>query len=187
MRRLSGAIAVAAVLAAVLTGCGSAEPETLPVPSGLPTSTDVPLVTLKADGYRIGLPSAAQPYQQHLGAPGRQVTVEGYKASDGGGGYFLVSEVPNATGAPLDLTTFVNVSVGAVGGTLRSSRSVSFRGHPALEVRYVVNLAGTDLTVFEVLVDTGGPLLQLQYTVAQKDLVQRPALFGEVLDTLVLR
>ncbi|MFL6060858.1 MAG: hypothetical protein ACJ72E_06485 [Marmoricola sp.] len=189
MRRPRGALATLAgvvLLGTLSAGCGSAEPETFGVPSGLPSSTVVPLVALKAPGYRIELPTTPQPYQQHLGAPGRQVTVEGYKASDGGSGYFLVSEVPNPTGNPVDLATFVNVSVGAVGGTLRSSRAVSFHGHRGLEARYVVNLAGTDFTVFEVLLDSSGPLFQLQYTVGQKDLAQRPALFSEVLNTLVL-
>jgi hypothetical protein len=186
MRVAASGLAVV-VLATVLAGCGSSEPELLPVPSGLPSSTTTALVPLRAAGFRISFPAAATPYEQHVVLRGQPTTVGGYKSSDLAGGYFLVNQLPNPTSAPIDLDGLVSASVGAVGGTLRSSRAVTFRGHPGRDVSYAVNLAGTDLTFFVLALDVDNSLFQLQYAIPQKDAAQRPALFDQVLATLRFR
>jgi hypothetical protein len=185
-RTLPGAV-LAAVLAASLAGCGSSEPETLPVPSGLPSSTAFALVPMTGPGYRVALPDTAVPYQQHLTVRGQPFTVDGFKSSDLAGGYFLVSRVANPGAAPIDLDALVTSSVGAVGGTLQSIRAVRFRGHPGRDIRYQVNLAGADLTFFVLALDVDNSLFELQYALPSKGVTTRPPLFDEVLATLRLR
>ncbi|MGO4258012.1 hypothetical protein [Marmoricola sp. RAF53] len=203
MRLLPALAVVAAVAGApALAACGSsAEPQAASTkhsasagssassspsssPSPSPSSSVGDLVRLDGDGFTVDLPGKARSTTQTVPTQAGDIKITLYTATDSDGGTFVVAMNEYPPGTNLDLDGAVTGAAANVDGTVESKKTVEFLGNPARDARYTASPQGQPVTIWARLVEKGQKLFQLQYFLPQGDLVEAPAVYGQVLDTV---
>lgn len=137
-------------------------------------------VVLRADGFRVRLPSAASRRTEKVPTAAGPLTVDLYTASDGDDGQYLVA-ITEAPRGGISLDGAVRGAATNVQGTVRSTRKVSYAGHEGRDSVVTTRAEGRDVTVFARFLLVRNKLFQLQYVVLEKDLAEPPAGYAEVL------
>lgn len=184
--RTTTSVAFAAVVFALVAGCGGAsEPTFLPGAASTGSSTPLSgLVPLRGDGFSIGLPAIPARKQQLVAqAGGPPLPFVIYTVKDHLGGAFTVTRFPYSASALPDLGRAIAGAAALVGGDVKENRPTVFMGYHAAYGRFLVTLEGRPLTVFALALKVGRIVVQIQYLASGADLRVPPPIFDEVINS----
>lgn len=166
LRRPLSLLAAAAVGLSVLTGCGSAE-----------------MQTVDGEGFTVSLPGKAERTTQTAPTPGGNVNLVLYGVQDRNS-YHGVSYADMPEGVTIDLDGAVKGSAQAMKGTVASSKPSEVQGHKAVDATITgVQSNGIEGTAFITDVAVDNRLYTVMSIVKGKN-ADKPATHDEVRNSL---